>query len=162
MRETGPRCCSIWNPHYDKKTSEIHQIGILVIWPAQDKTNWETGLSGIHIHVAFFSCCPDPIQRGIFPWNSLLTPKLTAFTWKILKRKPNCDFQFRILPISILLFMGISLIQPPGTTSYSSQFLSWLLGMHSFWLITCKWRLLNKFLVSINNSNTVSYPQFNF
>lgn len=37
MRETYPRCCSIWNPQNDNKTSEIHQIGILVIWPAQDK-----------------------------------------------------------------------------------------------------------------------------
>lgn len=55
MRETDPRGCSIWNPQYDKKTSEIHQLGILVIWPAQDKTNSEMGLSGIHIHyVAFF------------------------------------------------------------------------------------------------------------
>lgn len=78
-----------------KKTSEIHQIGFWWFDLLKIKLTEKTGLSGIHIHYVAFSCCLTQF-KGIF----LKLPSYTKrqhLLGKTLKRKPNCDFQFRIL-----------------------------------------------------------------
>jgi len=138
MRETDPRCCSIWNPQYDKKTSEIHQLGILVIWPAQDKTNWEMGLSGIHIHyVAFFSCCSHPIQRGVFPKIPFLQQSWQHLLGKLWKGS-----------LIVIFNSGFSHLHSPfhknfinPATRHNLLFIPvsiLITSMHYFWLITSK------------------------